>query len=290
MPNTDPRGTKVTSLEAAASLVADGDIVGIGGMTLYRKPMAFVRQLVRRRVRDLTLVAFTTGIEAELLAAGGCLRRIRSCYIGLEFLGLAPLVREAIEAGRVSISEETEYSIALGLAAALMRVPYLPARDALDGTDYFRVRPDLRRAPCPVTGEMLTWFPAVKPRVAVIHVPRADRLGNAALGGEFCVDAQLAMAAEITILTAERVVEPDEIRQSPYRAAITQFMVDAVVEVPGGAHPTSSYPDYPADVPHLVRYARTARRPGGAARYLQRYVLEPTSQVDYLRRALEDDR
>lgn len=163
VPHTDPGGSKVTSLEAAASLVADGDIVGVGGMTLYRKPMAFVRQLVRQRVRDLTLVAFTAGIEAELLAAGGCLRRIRSCYVSLEFLGLAPLVREAVEAGRVSISEETEYSIALGLAAALMRVPYLPARDALDGTDYFWIRPDLRRAPCPVTGETLTWFPAVSP-------------------------------------------------------------------------------------------------------------------------------
>ena len=278
---------KLTTLDAAARLVRAGDTVGVGGMTLYRKPMAFVRELARAGAKDLTLLGFTCAFEAELLAAAGVLGTIRSCYFGMEFLGLAPRLRRATEEGRIKIVEETEYTIAIGLQAALMCVPYLPSRDTELGTDYFRIRPDLKRAPCPVTGEMLTWFPAVSPRVAVIHVPMADERGNAWLGGQHCIDIQLAMAAEVTIVTAERIVPTAQIRDAQGGAGLVSFMVDAVVEAPGGAHPTSCYPDYPVDVVHLARYLLGARRKE-TQQYLDRYVHGPASAGDYLDRVLED--
>ena len=278
---------KLTTLADAVRLVRDGDMLAIGGMTLYRKPMAFVRELVRAGTRDLTLLAFTSSFEAELLAATGMLGTLRSCYFGLEFLGLAPQLRRAVEEGRIKVIEETEYSIAIGLQATLMHVPYLPSRDTEVGTDYFRIRPDLKRAPCPVTGEMLTWFPAIAPRVAVIHAPMADEQGNAWLGGQHCVDSQLAMAAEITIVTAERIASTEEVRDAQGGAGLVSFMVDAVVEAPGGAHPTSCYPDYPVDVVHIARYLTGARRKE-TARYLDRYVLGPSSTGAYLERVLED--
>lgn len=279
--------SKLMTLGEASRLVRMGDVVGIGGMTLYRKPMAFVRELARSGVKNLTLVAFASSFDAEVLAAAGALKSIRSCYIGLEFLGLAPHLRRASEQGQIRVIEETEYTIAIGLQASLMRVPYLPSRDAEVGTDYFRIRPDLKRAPCPVTGDMLTWFPAVAPRVAVVHVPMADAHGNAWLGGEHCVDAQLAMAADLTIVTAERIVPTGEIRAAQGGAGLVSFMVDAVVEAPGGAHPTSCYPEYPADIVHLAQYLLRARR-RDTQWYLDRYVLGPSSLGEYLERILED--
>lgn len=281
------RACKLMTLVEAARLVRDGDTIGIGGMTLYRKPMAFVRELARGGATNLTLLGFTSSFEAELLAAAGVLGTIRTCYFGLEFLGLAPRLRRATEEGRIKIIEETEYTIAVGLQAALMSVPYLPSRDCEIGTDFFRIRPDLKRAPCPVTGEMLTWFPAVAPRVAVIHVPMADEKGNAWLGGQHCVDIQLAMAADITIVTAERIVPTAEIRDAQGGAGLVSFMVHAVVEAPGGAHPTSCYPDYPVDVVHIARYLKGARRQE-TQQYLDRYVLGPASTAGYLERILED--
>ena len=281
------RACKLMTLVEAARLVRAGDTIGIGGMTLYRKPMAFVRELARGGATNLTLLGFTSSFEAELLAAAGVLGTIRTCYFGLEFLGLAPRLRRATEEGRIKIIEETEYTIAVGLQAALMSVPYLPSRDCELGTDFFRIRPDLKRAPCPVTGEMLTWFPAVAPRVAVIHVPMADEKGNAWLGGQHCVDIQLAMAADITIVTAERIVPTAEIRDAQGGAGLVSFMVHAVVEAPGGAHPTSCYPDYPVDVVHLARYLKGARRQE-TQQYLDRYVFGPASPAGYLERILED--
>jgi glutaconate CoA-transferase, subunit A len=281
--------TKRITLQEAVRHVRSSDSIGIGGMTLYRKPMAFVRELARGDVTGLTLVGFCSGFEAELLALAGKLATLRTCYFGLEFLGLAPVLRKAVERGEIRVVEETEYSIAIGLQAALMRVPYLPSRDCAIGTDYFRIRPDLKRAPCPITGDLLTWFPAVAPRVAIIHAPMADEQGNTWLGGQHCVDAQLAMAAEYTIVTAEKIVSTDEIRRQQGAAGVTSFMVDAVAEVPGGAHPTSCYPDYPLDVAHLTKYLRDARK-DGTARYLDEFVREPRDSADYLRRILEDDR
>ncbi|MGZ5712541.1 MAG: CoA transferase subunit A [Caldimonas sp.] len=280
-------GDKRMTMAEAVARVRPGDTLGIGGMTLYRKPMAFVRELARAGSKELTLLGFCSSIEAELLAAAGAIATLRTCYFGLEFLGLAPQLRRATEEGRIRIVEETEYTIAIGLQASLMHVPYLPSRDTELGTDYFRIRPDLKRAPCPVSGDMLTWFPALAPRVAVIHVPLADTNGNAWLGGQHCVDMQLAMAAEYTIVTAERIAPTEEIRDSQGGAGLVSFMVDAVVEAPGGAHPTSCYPDYAVDVVHLARYLTSARRKQTQA-YLDRYVLEPTTPADYLERVLED--
>jgi len=289
MPRETGRRSKLVSMSDAARLVRRGDTLGIGGMTLYRKPMAFVRELIRAETNDLTLLAFTSAFEAELLAAAGLISTLRTCYFGLEFLGLAPRLRRATEEGCIRIIEETEYSIAIGLQATLMRVPYLPSRDTEVGTDYFRIRPDLMRAPCPVTGEMLTWFPAVAPRVAVIHVPMADEQGNAWLGGQHCVDSQLAMAAQTTIVTAERIVSSGEIRDLQGGAGLVTFMVDAVVEAPGGAHPTSCYPDYAVDVVHIARYLKAARREKSAQGYLDRYVFDIAQPGAYVERVLEDE-
>lgn len=280
-------GCKLMTLAEAVRVVRHGDTLGIGGMTLYRKPMAFVRELARAGTKELTLLGFCSSFEAELLAAAGAIATLRTCYFGLEFLGLAPQLRRATEEGRIRIVEETEYTIAIGLQASLMRVPYLPSRDTELGTDYFRIRPDLRRAPCPVSGDMLTWFPAVAPRVAVIHVPLADEKGNAWLGGQHCVDIQLAMAAEYTIVTAERIASTAEIRDAQGGAGLVSFMVDAVVEAPGGAHPTSCYPDYPVDVVHIARYLKGARRQE-TQKYLDRYVLDAAAPGAYLERVLED--
>src|SRR5438105_4059456 len=118
---------KRLTLGEAVALVHAGDTLGIGGMTLYRKPMAFVRELARCGTKDVTLLGFTSAFDAELLAAAGVIGTIRSCYFGLEFFGLAPRLRRATEEGRIRIVEETEYSIAIGLQATLMHVPYLPS-------------------------------------------------------------------------------------------------------------------------------------------------------------------
>jgi len=244
------------TMHEAARLVQTGDTLALGGMTLYRRPVAFVRELIRQGTGDLTLLALTAGYESDLLVGAGLVRRVRTSYFGLEVFGLAPMFTRLATAGEVEIIEETEASIVFGLRAALAGVGFMPGQGWRE-TDILRVRPDVKLVDDPYSERSYVAFPAIHPDVAIIHARAADRSGNALLGGNLAVDWELSLAAEKTIVTTERVVEGPAL--SPVeglegRAEILGLYVNAVVEAPRGAHPTSCYPDYPLASEEILDY------------------------------------
>lgn len=228
-------------------LVPGGCVLGLGGMTLYRRPVALVRELLRAGVGDLEVLAFTGGIETDLLIGAGRVRRLRSCYVGLEIFGLAPCFTAAATRGAFELVEETEATLALGLRATQGGLDFLPF-GGLVGTDLLAARPDLARVPSPYSGAEYVAIPALRPDVALLHAPRADRDGNVWLGGNLAVDEALAATAGVTIVSVERVV--DELPGVDLMARD----VDYLVEAPGGAAPTSCWPDHPLDGARLVEY------------------------------------
>jgi len=64
---------KVVSLQQAAALVSDGDVVALQNMATQAAPMALVRELIRQQRRELTLVCLVGGMAVDWLAAAGCL-------------------------------------------------------------------------------------------------------------------------------------------------------------------------------------------------------------------------
>ena len=166
---------KRTSLAAALSILRDGNSVAIGGMTLYRRPVAAALGIVAAGRRDRELVTLTGAMETDLLIGAGCVRRLRSCYTGLEVAGFAPHFTRCAQDGTLDVVEETEYTLSYSTQAATMHLPFLPMRGALARTDLLKVRPDLVTFPCPITGETLIAVPALHIDVAIIHALRADR-------------------------------------------------------------------------------------------------------------------
>jgi len=246
---------KLRSLAEAAALVKSGAILALGGMTLYRRPVAFVFELLRRTPppRDLTLLCFTAGYESDLLVGAGSVKRVRTCYFGFEVFGLAPMFTRAGNLGEIEITEESEASLTYGLRAALAGIGFMPGR-AWMGTDLLRLRPDVRTVRDPYSGEELAAFPALHPDVAVIHALQADRAGNAVIGRNMGVDPELALAAEIVIVTTEEIVEDLS------RADIVAPLVTAVVEAPRGAWPTSCHPLYPVAGGEILKYLEACGR------------------------------
>lgn len=238
------------SLQDAALAVEDGMTLALGGMTLYRRPMAFVRALLRResRPRNLTLLSFTASYESDLLVGAGCVGQTRTCYFGLEAFGLAPMFTQAATEGRLRVLEETEISLALGIRATLGGVGFMPSR-AWIGTDLPRLRPDVRQVIDPYSGEVLMAFPAIPCDVAVIHALVADRAGNARLNRNLAIDRELAYAAKTLIVTAEQIV--DRLGEDVDLPAPLAAMV---VEAPGGAWPTSCFPLYPVAGGEILKY------------------------------------
>src|SRR5687767_5202342 len=136
---------KIISLAEAAPLVQPGSTLALGGMTLYRRPVAFVLALLRRTdpPRGLTLLSFTSAYDGDLLVGAGLVRRVRTCYFGLEAFGLAPMFTQAANLGDLEIMEESEASLTFGLKATLADVGFMPGRGWI-GTDMLRLRPDVR--------------------------------------------------------------------------------------------------------------------------------------------------
>jgi len=243
---------KVVSLEQAVQHIRSGTVLALGGMTLYRRPVALVRALLGTDVTGLTLLALTCGFESDLVVGAGRVARVRTCYFGLEGFGLAPMFTQCARAGGLEVTEESEASIAFGLRASLAGVGFMPSR-AWIGTDLPVVRPDVKTVSDPYSGETYTAFPALVVDTAVIHAQKADRLGNARIGGNLAVDRELARVAGQVIVTAEQVV--DELTGPVDLPGVSTTYV---VHVPGGAWPTSCYPLYPVDGDELLAYLEQA--------------------------------
>lgn len=91
---------KVVSLKEAASLVRNGDLVGMTSAALDGAPMAFLREVVRSGVRDLKAVGVTGGgLNMDLLIGAGVVSTVEICHIALGRFGPAPNFKRKVEAG-----------------------------------------------------------------------------------------------------------------------------------------------------------------------------------------------
>lgn len=259
--------SKVISMQEAVQWVQPGSMLALGGSTLYRRPAAFARALIERfqqteEPNNLTLLAFTAGLESDWLVGAGMVTRMRTCYFGLEIFGLAPMFTYAAGHGTLEICEETEASLAFGLRAQLAGVGFMPGRGWV-GTDLPRLRPDVRTVIDPYSGEELMAFPAIQPDLTVIHALRADLDGNAQIGEHHGVDPELSVASKQVIVTAEEILPALD------KADLVAPFVHAVVHAPRGAWPTSCHPLYPLDGLALLDYTEQVSDPDSFIAYLK---------------------
>jgi glutaconate CoA-transferase subunit A len=280
-----PAADKLTSLEAAAARINDGDAVAIGGCLFSRTPLALMWALLRRRPRGLALSRNLMCYEGEWGLVAGAVDKIVTSWMGIGLpWGLSRIVREYVESGRVVFEEWSHLGIGLRFRAAAMGLPFLPTLTML-GSDLMGVGGSTTIV-CPYTGETLHAVPALFPDVGLIHVHRADRFGNCQIDGYPHMDADIALAASTVLVTAEEIVPEEDIRRHPDRTVIPGFAVDALVHVPYGAYPHECYGLYDSEPAHFGEYVDAIRAHGaaGVARYLDGYVYEPATHADYLAR------
>jgi len=265
------------TLSEAANFIQDSQTIALGGMTVYRRPVAFVRELLRRqnRPRDLTLLCFTAGFESDVLVGAGCVGMMRSVYFGLESFGLAPMFTEAAQKGTINILEETEASIVMGMRATMGGVGFMPSR-AWIGTDLPTLRPDVKTITDPYTGETLTAFPAIPCDVTVLHGLEADPYGNVKLNNNLGIDMELVYIAKTVIVTVERMVE--QVEKSTDSFLLPAPGADYIVHAPSGAWPTSCYPNYPVAGGEFMRYV-DACNAGKFDEYLAAFTADTRSDL-----------
>ena len=269
------------TLEDAVAEVRDGMTVGIGGWGSRRKPMAFVRALVRSGVKDLTIVSYG-GPDVGILCATGQAKKVVYGFVSLDSIPLEPHFRNARQAGTVEAVSLDEGMFRLGLQAAAWRLPFLPTRAGL-GSDVMINQPQLRTVKSPYDdGEELVAIPAQRLDVAFIHMNRADTAGNGQyLGRDPYMDELFCMAADKAFMSAEKIIPTANLLDegSFQTLKINRMMVQGVVHAPGGAHFTECPPDYERDEAFQKEYAATANDPAAWEAFKAKYL--DVSEAEY---------
>lgn len=264
---------KLITLADAIASIPDGARLALGGNTLHRGPGAAVHELVRQGRRGLEVVKTAGAYDVDLLCATGCAASVAAGYVGFEApLGMAPGYRRAVEGGRVEAREHACYTVIAGLRAAIQGVPFMPVA-GMGGSDVPALR-GFRWLEDPYTGAEVVVVPALAPDVAIVHVQEADARGNARIVGTRFEDVLMVEAARRVIVTAERIVDGAAFEAAPEATAIAGFMVDAVVEAPGGAWPFSCAGVYDADAAFLAAYVAAGRDEAGLRRFVEEQVLD----------------
>ncbi|MEQ8709156.1 MAG: CoA transferase subunit A [Rhodospirillales bacterium] len=263
----------MTLAEAVSSLVRDGDSVSMEGFT-HLIPHAAGHEIIRQGRRDLTITRMTPDMIYDQLIGMGCARKMVFSWGGNPGVGSLHRFRDAVEQGwplKLEVEEHSHAALANAYEAGAAGLPMAVFRGYL-GTSYPEVNPNIRSVTCPFTGEKLAAVPSIRPDVAIIHAQRADRRGNVHIQGIVGVQKEAVMAAKRAIVTVEEIV--DELDAGRNDVILPRFIVDAVCEVPFGAHPSFAHGFYKRDNAFYKKWDGIAREREGFTSWMQEFVLD----------------
>jgi glutaconate CoA-transferase, subunit A len=283
---------KVMTLEEAiTTYVTDGCHISIGGFTVNRNPMAAVYEIMRQRKKNLHCYAHSNGTGVDELIGGGCVSKLEIAYGGNG--KTAPTCirfKMAIQRGEILFEDYSNYHMSLRFHAGAMGVPFISTLSGF-GTDILNkwgfskeMRANDPKLPDskieiidnPFGGwagaSKVVLVPAINPDVTIIHVQKADKLGNCKIEGLNFADIDQVKASKNVIVTCEEIVDTEELREKPEYNQIPFIHVNAVVSVPHGAYPSACYNYYDYDPIYLKQLSITAKDDKLYKKYLETFV------------------
>src|SRR5216683_1884406 len=172
--------SKLTSMTGAiAQYVPDGSSVALGLALEPLIPFAAGHELIRQGRRDLTLVGPISDILYDQLIGAGCVSHVLAAWVGNVSAGVGYCLRRAVEHNiprSVHMVDYSNFTLALGLHAGALGVPFMPTYSTL-GSDLLKKNGNLREFPSPVSEERLIAVRGLRPDVAILHAQRADEYG-----------------------------------------------------------------------------------------------------------------
>lgn len=266
--------TKIEDLQSLAARVPDGALVALAPDYSW-VPMALVRALIRRRIKDLNVLAAPIGgMAVDLLVGAGAVTSLEAAAVSLGEAGPAPRFTMAVESGELLMRDTTCPAIHSALQASEKGVAFMPL-GGLIGSDLVEHRDDWKVVDDPLGqgGGPVLLLPAIKPDVALFHSPRADTFGNVWIGRRREL-MTLAHASAATLVTVEVIEDRDFLADEATAAGtLPALYVTAIAAAENGAWPQALTGHYERDGDHIRAYAAAARTEKGFREYLEREVL-----------------
>ncbi len=290
---------KLMSIEEAVSrFIKDGCQLALGGFTVVRNPMAVIYEIVRRRIRNIHLVAHSHGQGLDVLIGAGCVRRLEIAYGGNgRYAPTCIRFKKAVQRGEIELEDYSNYQMSLRFLAGALSIPFIPTKSGL-GSDLLvqeGFAPEIRKQrkvarkkfsiiqnPFAEEEDNMVLLPALNPDVALVHAQYVGDDGTVRIKGLTFADIEQAKSADTVIVTCEEIVPRAYIRLDPDQNTLPPFFVDAIVKIPYGAHPTGVYAFYDYDPKHLNLYKKVAEDDVAFKEYLDEWVFGVQSHKDYL--------
>ncbi len=265
----------ITLEEAVGRYVADGCSLSFGGI-IAREPMAVAYEIVRQRKKNLTYITDSSVEPAEIMIAGGCIRKLEAAYVWVGVVGIGHNYRRAVEKGiphYLEIEEYSNYGSSLRFLAGAIGAPYMPTQSLL-GSDLITHNPRIKVMEDPYGTGPVALVPAAQPDVAFIHVQRADITGNAQIWGMLGNDENIARAAKQVIVTCEEIVPSLEFRKIPNMTTVPCYCVSGVVEIPFCSHPLPVSGYYWMDVPFRREMSAASKTREGIEAWMDEWIFK----------------
>ena len=251
---------QIMELSAAiAEHVHDGDFLVMEGFT-HLIPHAAAHEIIRQGQTDLTLCRMTPDMIYDQFIGMGRASKLVFSYAGNPGVGLLLRFRDAIEnqwPRPLEIVEHSHAAMANAYEAGASGLPCAVFR-GYRGAELADVNPNIKSITCPFTGENLAAVPAINADVAIIHAQRANKKGDVMLEGIVGVQKEAVLGARRAIVTVEEIVD-DFGDTSPNAVILPGWTIDAVVEIPGGAHPSYAHGYYSRDNAFYKDWDRISR-------------------------------
>ncbi|MDP7470252.1 MAG: CoA-transferase [Dehalococcoidia bacterium] len=241
-----------------------------------------------------TLITMSMRDYNMLLAVAGGLSKSITTSASYSYPSPAPipLVQEAVRSGKLQVENWSLLSLQQRLMAGAMGCGFMPTVSLLgssmaqDNRESFHVLKDPFGS-----GREVGLAKALNPDIALVHGCVADPFGNTILATPGEDPYWGPWASGGVIVTVEKIVSPDFIREHATQVRIPGYMVKAVCEVPFGAHPAGlvhhelrGFESYGADYDFLSGLRQASQNQVAMDAWLQEWILGVQDQQGYLQK------
>ncbi len=282
--------SKRITMEQAVELVQDGSSITFSGFTIWRRPIAFIFEMIRQQKKGLHLVEVNGGPHTEFLVGAGCLDIWESCWVGHELYGKygANLSRK-VGNKEILVEDYSHAEMMFRFAAAACGAPYAVTQTSLgtdihnpdynmlgkagkrDGKRIAKQKYIFTEDPFYDAGSLVL-VPAVKVDIAILCVQQVGEEGTVRVNGQYYSDPEACRAADKTIIVAEEIVPESYLRRDADHNLIPSFEVDHIVECPFGAHPTGMFGKYDVDGEFLKDFYANTRTQEGFDAFAKEWI------------------
>ena len=282
--------SKVLPLRSAVrDYVEKGSIIGFAGSS-GRISIAFAYELIRQRIGGLLFVSAGTGAPClDLLVGAELVKRAEISFTMTNNANIRRAIegRNAKSSYRFEIEDYSNLAMTYRFFAGANKLPFIPIR-SLAGSDIEKIRTfkgneKMVLVKSPFADHMkVEVLPPCSPDVSVMHAQYADENGNVLALGPSGSDAWLLKAGKKRIITVEKLVSKEFVQKNRLHTFVPGFIVDAVCEVPYGAHPYGLVGCYRSDVPFLSNYNSSSKTKRGFDEWTKEWIFDIKTREEYL--------